>query len=329
MITNLTFIKESFESLNTYISDSNSHLNWNLVFTLPAWLKVWWQNFHAGAELYLRGVKQGNEIIGIAPLQIRNGTASIIGSVDVCDYQDFIITPGLETDFFNAILDHLRKKGIEHLHLEAIRPDSTIITHLMPVAQERQYPVDYHQVDVSSDIDLPWSWDAYLGMLDGKQRHEIRRKMRNLDRIGEFNYRIIENKHAIPEAAQNFLKLFPESRNDKAEFLTADMKNFFLSLAEALSESGLVKFGVLEEPNRKPVSMIMYFDYKNDVFLYNSAYDPGYKSKSVGIVTKARCIQYCIEKGKRKYDFLKGSEQYKYYLGGREIPLYSCDITIQ
>lgn len=328
MITDLTIVKESFDSLSTY-NDLNSGLKWNLVFTLPDWLKVWWQNFGSGAELYLRAVKQGNETLGIAPLQIRNNIASIIGSVNICDYQDFIVCPGMETDFFDAILDDLREKGIERLHLETIRPDSAIVTYLMPAAQERQYPVDYRQVDVSSDIDLPRSWDEYLGMLDGKQRHELKRKMRNLERIGEFTYRVIENKHAIPEATNTFLKLFPEYRNDKAEFMTADMQTFFRSLAGALSELGVIKFGVLEESGRKPVAMVMYFDYNNNIYLYNSAYDPNYRSKSVGIITKAKCIQDSIEKGKRKFDFLKGAEQYKYYLGGKAIPLYSCEITIR
>lgn len=74
--------------------------------------------------------------------------------------------------------------------------------------------------------------------------------------------------------------------------------------------------------------MIMYFDYRNNVYLYNSAYDPDYKSLSVGIISKARCIQDSIEKGKRIFDFLKGPEQYKYYLGGKEIPLYNYRISL-
>jgi CelD/BcsL family acetyltransferase involved in cellulose biosynthesis len=321
--------KENLDSLSAFHSNNNSSLNWNLVFTLPAWLKVWWQNFGSGAELYLKSFRQGEELVGIAPLQIRNGTASIIGSVDVCDYQDFILAPGMETDFYNALLENLREKGVERLHLEIIRPDSTVVTHLIPLAQERQYPVDYHQVDVSSDIVLPPSWEEYLETLDGKQRHELRRKMRNLERIDEFNYRVIESKNAIPEGMSTFLKLFPEYRNDKAEFMTAEMQAFFHSLAEGLSDSGVLKFGVLEESGRKPVAMIMYFDYNDDIFLYNSAYDPAYRSKSVGIISKARCIQDSIEKRKRKFDFLKGPEQYKNNLGGKEIPLYSCEIALK
>ncbi len=328
MLTNLTITKESFDSLSVYQSNSDSNLNWNVIFTLPAWQKVWWQNFGSGAELYLRAVKQGDEILGVASLQVRNGTASIIGSVNICDYQDFVVCPGMENGFFNAIMDDLREKGIERLHLEAVRPDSSIVNYLIPIAQERQYPIDYHQVDVSLDIDLPRSWDEYMGILDSKQRHELKRKMRNLERIGEFVYRVVENKHAIPEAINDFLKLFPESRSDKSEFMTEEMQMFFRSVAVSLSEFGVIKFGVLESV-RKPVAMVMYFDYNNNIYLYNSAYDPDYRSKSVGIISKARCILDSIEKRKKKFDFLKGAEQYKYYLGGKEIPLYRCVVTIK
>ena len=131
----LTITKENFDSLSAFYSNPNLALNWNLVFSLPIWLKVWWQNFGSGAELYIKAAKHGEEIAGIAPLQIRNDVASIIGSVNVCDYQDFIVVPGMETEFYNAILDNLQEKGVERLHLEPIRPDSSIVTHLMPLAQ--------------------------------------------------------------------------------------------------------------------------------------------------------------------------------------------------
>ncbi len=329
MTANLIITKENFDSLNTLFFDLNSSLNWNLIFTLPDWLKVWWQNFGSGAELYIKTVKLGDQIAGIAPLQIREEVASIIGSVDVCDYQDFVVSPGMETDFFNVLLDNLQEKEVEQLRLEPVRPDSSIVTFLVPLALERQYQVNYRQLDVSSGIDLPPSWDIYLETLDSKQRHELRRKMRNLDRILETNYRVIENKNSLPETMNAFLRLFPEYRNDKAEFMTDEMQGFFRSLTEALADSGILKFGVLEDSARKPIAMVMYFDYNNDIFLYNSAYDPGYRSKSVGIISKAKCVQDSIEKKKRKLDFLKGPEQYKYYLGGKELPLYSYEITLK
>jgi CelD/BcsL family acetyltransferase involved in cellulose biosynthesis len=327
LVTDLIIAQEDLDSLSEYYSQSTSILNWNLVFTFPAWLKVWWQSFGAGADLYIRSVSQRDQAIGIAPLQIKDDMASIIGSTDVCDYQDFIVTPGLENEFFDALLDDLQQKRLRGLHLEPVRPDSAVATHLMPMARDRGYKIDYRQVDVSSDLDLPDSWESYLGMIDRKQRHEIRRKMRNLQEIGATSYRAVQDKDAIPQTIISFLRLFPESRGDKAQFMTARMQNFFTSLSQALAEIDIIRFGVLEAAG-KPVAMVMYFDYNDNIYLYNSAYDPEFKSMSVGIISKVSCIQDSIDKGKRKFDFLKGSEPYKYFLGGKEIPLYSCEIKL-
>jgi CelD/BcsL family acetyltransferase involved in cellulose biosynthesis len=328
LISDILIIPEDFNSLSSLFSLSGSTLNWDLVFTLPAWLEVWWQNFGNGADTYIRSVKQQEKVIGIAPLQIRQGLASIIGSVDVCDYQDFIVAPGSESYFYNAVLDDLLRQGVTGLHLETVRPDSSIATHLIPLARERQYPVEYRQVDVSADIQLPSKWEDYLAGLEGKQRHEIKRKMRNLQEIGETSYLTISDKEAIPPAIETFLHMFPESRSDKARFMTDQMLAFFRSLSLALAGIGVLRFGVLKAGD-KPVAMVMYFDYQKSIYLYNSAYDPAFKSMSVGVISKARCIQESIEQGKRKFDFLKGPEPYKYYLGGKEVALYSCDITLK
>ncbi len=328
MDSNLTIISESLESLEAHYRDQDNGLNWNLVFTTPAWLKVWWGNFGAGAELFIRSVYQNGKIIGIAPLQIHGRAASIIGNVDVCDYQDLIVVPGKETECFGAVLDDLIKKGVTDLHLETIRPDSACATMLMPVAQARGYTVDYHQSDVSADIALPQNWDDYLNALDGKQRHEIKRKMRNLQNLGESRYYGTSGRAEIAQALEKFLKLFPESRTDKAQFMTEDMKTFFREMTISLADSGVVSFGILEFEGR-PAAMVMYFDYNGNMYLYNSAYDPAYRAMSVGIISKAGCIRDGIEKGKKRFDFLKGPENYKAYLGGRMIPLFSCHINLK
>ena len=83
----------------------------------------------------LRSVKRGNDILGVAPLLVKDGTASLMGSPDVCDYLDFIITPGGGPEFFGILLDHLSKQGITHLDLSPLRPESTFLTDLAGVAR--------------------------------------------------------------------------------------------------------------------------------------------------------------------------------------------------
>jgi len=83
-------------------------------------LKLWWQEFGSGFELYLGTVKQGETIIGIAPLLVKDREASIIGSADVCDYLDFVVAHGMESDFFSVLLDDLEQKGINQLDLRPL-----------------------------------------------------------------------------------------------------------------------------------------------------------------------------------------------------------------
>ncbi len=323
-----TITQESFDSIASYWTDSSRHLRWDSIFVLPTWLKLWWQEFGSGSELYLGTVKQGETIIGIAPLLVREGKVSIIGSGDVCDYLDFVVAHGMERDFFSILLDDLGQKGINHLDLRPLRPDSTVLTNLAGIAQNRKYEVICNLVDVSLELDLPSTWDEYLGLLTGKQRHEVRRKLRRLQEAGNVDYRIVEDSAAVHDIMDTFLKLFSKSRKEKATFMTAKMESFFRSLADTMAKARLLRLGILEL-DTLPAAMVMCFDYNDCVYLYNSGYDLQYSSLSIGLLSKVLCIKDSIQRGRKRFNFLKGAEAYKYHLGGREIPLYSCQITIR
>ena len=324
-----TVTQESFDSLTSYWTSSSHRLKWGSVFVLPSWLEVWWRKFQPGTELYLGAVRQQSDIIGIAPLQVKGKEASFIGSTDVCDYLDFIVAPGREKDFFSVLLDDLRQRGINSLDLRPLRPDSTVLTHLVAIARNRKYEILREEEGVSLELDLPATWEEYLLALTKKQRHEVRRKLRRLWEADNVNYRCVQvSREEAGDLTDTFLKLFSLSWEEKASFMTARMESFFRSLAEALAEIKLLRFGILEL-DKLPAAMIMGFDYNDAMYLYNSAYDPQYNSLSVGLLSKVLCIKESIKRGRKKWDFLRGAEGYKYQLGGNEIPLYNCQITIR
>jgi CelD/BcsL family acetyltransferase involved in cellulose biosynthesis len=319
---------ESFGSLTSYWLESRRQSMWDSIFVLPPWLEAWWREFGLIAGLYLGAVRQGETVIGIAPLLLRGAEASFIGSTEVCDYLDFVILPGREVDFFNILLDDLRRRGIKRLNLRPLRPDSTVLTHLTGIARDLNYAVFCQVEDVSLELDLPPTWQEYLGTLTQKQRHEVRRKLRRLGEAGDVTYRTFEESGSASKSIAVFLKFFRESRQDKAVFLTARMESFFMSLAEAMAQAGLLRLAILEL-NRLPVAAAMCFDYNGTVFLYNNGYDPHYSSLSVGLIAKVLCIKDSVERGRGKFDFLKGAEGYKHRLGGKEVNLYSCRISLE
>ena len=323
----ITITEESFDWLTSFWKDHGHDLRWDNFFVLPPWLKVWQETFAPESKPYFLVGRQAEKVTGIAPLLIKDGTASIIGSADVCDYVDFIVAPGEEGDFFRALLDDLKVRNVNLLDAGALRPDSVASTLLMDTARKMGYEVACEEEDISLERDLPPTWDEYLQLLNSKQRHEVRRKLRRLAEAGNINYRFVSEVESVPDFMAVFLKMFVESREDKAEFLTEQMEAYFKTMAVAMAEAGLLRAGILEVDS-KSVAAIIAFDYNDIVYLYNSAYDPDYSSLSVGVLSKALYIKDSIERGKKRFDFLKGTERYKYHLGGTEVHLSRCRIKI-
>ena len=85
--------------------------------------------------------------------------------------------------------------------------------------------------------------------------------------------------------------------------------------------------GVLEL-NKVPVAATLGFNYQNSSYLYNSGYNPAYRLLSVGVISKYYYIKDSIDSHRILFDFLKGAEKYKYYLGGTDVILFSCIIKI-
>ncbi|HEY32946.1 MAG TPA: GNAT family N-acetyltransferase [Dehalococcoidia bacterium] len=319
--------EESFDWFTACWQDNKDGLSWDNFFVLPPWLRVWQQVFAPEARLCFLAGRQEGRVIGIAPLMLTEHTASIIGSPDVCDYADFIVAPGKGTEFCTALLDALKERGIEHLDLVSVRPDSVVMASMREAAQQYGCGIACTEDEVTLERELPANWGEYLQSLSAKQRHEVRRKLRRLEEAGAVDFHFVEDDRAVPGFMDIFLKQFVESRDDKATFMTEEMEKFFRSMADVIFDAGLLRLSVLELDN-KPVAALIAFDYNDVTYLYNSAYDPKYSSLSVGVLSKALCIKDSIERGRKKFDFLKGDEKYKYHLGGQEVQLYRCQITI-
>ena len=322
-----TISKISLAELDTFRADSQQ-LYWPSVFVLPVWLKVWWDLFGSGHESFIHVVQEGGKAIGIAPLMKTGDVVSFLGSTDVCDYQDFVTMPGKEKEFFTALIDDLKKQGIWSLNLAHLRPDSAVLNFLSPLAKEKGLNAETTREDISFEMELPVTFDAYLESLTTKQRHEVKRKLRRLTEEGTITYRFVDKEPGLSAALESFFRMFVESRQDKAAFLTSQMREYFKALVAALAKSDLLRLGILELDTRS-IAEILCFEYQGCMYLYNSGYDPQYVGLSAGLLSKVMAIKDSIDKCIKKFDFLKGPEPYKAHLGGKEVLLFRCRIDIK
>ena len=99
--------------------------------------------------------------------------------------------------------------------------------------------------------------------------------------------------------------------------MTPAMERFFRVMTQAFAERGQMRLGLLEHQG-SAIGAMLQFDFGGRVHLYNSGYDPAFANDSPGLVTLAHCIRDAIALGRQEYDFLRGTERYKYDLGGRD-----------
>lgn len=266
-------------------------------------------------------VARDQEVVGIVPLSLHGKCAYFLGIPNVCDYQDVIALPGREERVVEHLLIHLSKQGIDRMDLQTLRPDAKLCKALEPFEQKSQINITRFPCDVTYEAKLPKDWDSYLMQLNGKQRHEVRRKLRRLEAHGAYTYRMAGTHGDLNDAIAQFVKLFQMNRSDKAEFMDDTMSGYFKALIERLDRQQLLRLYFLEVGDASAAA-VLCFDYNGTRYLYNSGYDAGYHDLSVGILSKVLSIRKGIEAGCRVYDFLKGAEVYKKRIGGQEIPLH-------
>ncbi len=322
-----TVAVEPLSNLNEYWKDSGRPLDWDCLFVLPPWLGAWWSYFGKDPETRLYVARQGDTIVGIAPLVVSGDMARLVSDTDLIDYSDFIIAPSKERVFFPALFEQMMRENIRYMDMPRVRADSSTISYLQAYSPD-DWELSFAPVDVFYEMDLPETWEGYLDSLSSKERHEIRRKLRRLESAGRTGLRIISDSKDVPGGMDAFVKLFRSNRIEKKQFMTEDMESFFRSLAVGMADSGLLKLFFLDIDG-VPAAVTMCFEYQSSVYLYNNGYDLRFSHLSVGLMSKVFSMRESIKLGRAKYNFLRGGETYKGRLGGRPVSLLHCGATLK
>jgi CelD/BcsL family acetyltransferase involved in cellulose biosynthesis len=322
----LRISEESVHSVARIWKAGRPALNWNCLFVLPAWMDAWLGSCAGSLETRIFAIRSGTGLAGLAPLQVDGSRAGLIGSPDLCDYLDFIVAKGHEAEFYGTLLQHLSDLGIRQLELGPLREDSSAFCDLSGIAAKMGWDVQHEGDEISYEMKLAASWEEYLSGLNGKQRHEVRRKLRRLAENADFKLRLVETPAELGEHFDIFLELFRQSRADKDEFLTQKRLAFFDRLTSKMAAAGMLRLYFLDI-DKRPAAVALCFEVADTLYLYNSGYDPSFASLSAGQVCTFLSIKAAIANGLKGYNFLKGDEVYKKRLGGRPVQLVRLKLT--
>lgn len=317
------------------------------------WLDCWWRHYGGNArgsrELFTLSVfADDGAMIGLAPWYVER-TASqarvirFLGSGEICsDYLGVLCKSGDTAIVAQALADWLAHppnladwlatdsdREWDLIELGAVSPDDRVTMALVDQLAERGFLVHRRPGPNCWRIELPATWDEYLGMLSKSHRKQVRRCERRYFERGrtrlcraanfaevEHGLSILTELHGLRRAACGQRGVFASSR----------FAAFHRDVSLRLLDKGLLNLVWLELDGRPVAAEYQICGLNRVVYAYQSGIHPAALDDEPGRLITIALLREAIEAGRPTYDFLRGNEAYKAHW--RATPQATCDIRI-
>jgi CelD/BcsL family acetyltransferase involved in cellulose biosynthesis len=287
-------------------------LTWEWGATSHAWL-------HPDSTPLLLLAREAGQLIGL--LALKAVTSRLAGfavqrlsflgdGFGGADYLDMLALPGREAEVAAAIFTFLtRYVSFDALELEGLDETSPSLTWLAQTAPQR---FRQHSLYVCPQVDLTAGWEHVLQQ--SRRADNFKRRLRQLGGRDGFAFRPITEPTEAAAAFDRFLSLH-EARWAEAggSEMTryARLQSFHRELVMRFAAAGLLRFEELWVEGKCRAS-IYGLEHRGRYSFYNSGYDQAWRKASVGLVALGLSIQAAIARGNTAYDFLRGTENYKF-----------------
>lgn len=276
-----------FQSLAWHRSYATTYQTWNSIRILTLW--------------------EGADLVALWPLAVKRGPWRVLRShaSGPSDYLDPLIRPGTVSirDLIEALASGPK---VDLVDLHQLRESLSQLAE-----PEELGGVTLRGQARCLRLDLPGTWDAYLGMLGKSLRYDVRRLDRSLFAEGKAT---IEDVGTSEVSVGLDILLEQHKRRWRAKglpgaFLGRSVAFQRLWTTEA-SCRGWLRLGVLRLEGQA-IGAIYAMALGDRVFFYQAGFDPAHGSVSPGTLLVAHTIRNAIESGARQFDFLRGDEGYK------------------
>lgn len=313
---------EPFETLAPEWAALHGETPGALPFSHPRWHEAWLRHGGGGAFPVFLALRPPADdegeapLLGVIPLDAGGPEPRFLGDPDLSDHSGALIAPAQEGGAAAALIEWLMEDLAAGFEAWGLPAAGALRPALLAAAGRYGWTAGEEQEAVTPAVELPDTWDDYVASLPKKHRHELRRKLRNLERAGEVGFASATAPGEVAEVVEGLLAMMRESREEKAAFLTPEREAFFRDLAGGLAGHGLARIATLTFEGR-PAARIFALEGAGTTMLYNSGFDPALSHLAVGLLSKALLVRDAIARGRSAVDFLRGTEPYKRHLGGQ------------
>jgi CelD/BcsL family acetyltransferase involved in cellulose biosynthesis len=295
------------------------------IFSTWEWLGSWWEAFGDSRRLHVVAFWGGDgRLEALAPMAI--GTESLAPGVRMSclhlmgdgsgdsDNLGFLVRPGFEAEFAEALLDHLES----HAESWDIARFNTVDPNARWVNRYRNLLTRHRWSTLALArpwlvVTLPPTWEAYLMGLSSKERGKIGTRTRRLEKRYTVGLRRCADKDTLVDGLETLFHLHGkrwQARGQSGSFGSEYRRRFYRSMAGRFLSRGWLDLTQLTL-NEKVVATQFSFRFGGTEFSLQEGYDPDFSPDSVGYVLRALNLRRLIAEGTLRYDFLAGRDASK------------------
>jgi CelD/BcsL family acetyltransferase involved in cellulose biosynthesis len=232
-----------------------------------------------------------------------------IGDLGCPDHLDVLATPSADV---GELVPALEALDWDVIVLSNLKPDAPVALRLAHAMAARGHVTQRQALWMCPYLDLTGDWESYLQSVSRSRRHALRYLDRSLrrdhavtitdyagDRVEE-GWRHLVVLHARRWAEGGREGAFREPRVERLH------RRFTAELARR-GELWLTTLDV----DGEPAAAWYGFACGDTVYYYQSGRDPRWERESVGQVLLAAMVRRAMERGFKRFDFLRGEEPYK------------------
>jgi CelD/BcsL family acetyltransferase involved in cellulose biosynthesis len=258
-------------------------------------------------------------------------TAVFFGASYHADYATILAAPGDLAAVANAVVDHLAdasgRRPWDVVDLRRLRCGDLAADALASAIGAREitdgWTLNLEREDVCPVVSLPpeSDVDGYLATLGKKERHEIRRKVRRAEALGEV--RLDDSADPLGDL-ETFITLHQKRWGADGLFPDtpggAQSRVLFRRLFELHEADGPLRLTFLSVGGRQ-IAAGIHFETADGYLYYNAGVDPDARDLSPGVLMVHAYVARALAAGVRRLDFLRGDEPYKYEWGAVDEPI--------
>ncbi len=315
-------LKERWNELLARSASNNIFLTWE-------WVHTWWEVYSESKTQLLITVEENGRLLGIAPLYVTRARyfgiralnhVEFMCSVGPCsEYLDFIIEKGHERDVVYAIMDKIFSDEMlqwDVMNLMSINANSVNLIWFIKYAQEKLHYYETFGKRESAYIMLPETTEKYYKKLSGNERYRLRRYRKTLVNDYSVSFNLVTSEEELENSLNVFINLHQKRWKGKGgEGSFCDNRKeyiqFHRKVATLLLQNKWLYLAFLKV-NNESVASQYNFIYGNKISYFQAGFDPDWAKYHVGSILQSFVIEDIISKKISEYDFLRGTEEYKY-----------------